>query len=190
TEESERIVLVRREQDGREKSARDPEHGDDDSVQPHGKQKRDCCDQRHQQKRWNETKEREVIVTSTCKGHGIEHQNAGRAEGLRSDSIFFPFQKQTANNKTGADDEPNSNPQLRRDQIVLERIFHEKCDAEEKREPADPGEQFRAHELLPIDRRFDWSSDLQCARPEKFSRDWRRLRRCRGYDRNRYHRWG
>ena len=130
-----------------------------------------------------------MIVSSTCKGHGVEHQDAGRAERLRSDSVFFPFQKQTANNKTGADDEPDRNPQLRRDQIVLERIFHEKRDAEEKREPADPREQFRAHELLPIDRRFGWSGDLRRARFEKFLWDWRRLRHCLGYDGSGCHRW-
>jgi hypothetical protein len=189
TEKSERIILVRREQDGREKSARYPEHRDDDSVQAHGKQKRDCCDQRHQQKRWNETKEREVIVSSTCKGHGVKHQDAGRAERLRSDSVFFPFQEQTANNKSGADDESDRNPQLRRCQIVLERIFHEECDAEEKREPADPREQFRAHELLPINRRFGWSSDLRRARFEELLWDWQRLWHGLGYGGSRYHRW-
>src|SRR5258707_8096484 len=118
-----------------------------------------------------------MIVSSTCEGHCVEHKDAGRAERLRSDSVFFPFQKQTANNKTGANDEPDRNPQLWRDQIVLERILHEKSDAEEKREPADPGEQFRAHELLPIDRRFCWSGDFRRARFEKVSRELRRLLR-------------
>src|SRR4029077_7283108 len=161
----------------------------DDGVQPNGKQKRDRCDQRHQQKRWNETEEREVIVSSTCKGDGVEHQDAGRAKRLRSDSVFFPFQKQTANNKTGADDEADCNPQLWRDQVVLERIFHEKCDAEKKREPADPREQFGAHELLPIDRRLGWFGDLRRARFEELLCDWRRLWRCLGYEGSRYHPW-
>src|ERR1043166_3440066 len=105
-----------------------------------------------------------MIVSSTCEGDRVEHQDASRAECLRSDGVFFPFQKQTANNETGTDDEPDRNPQLGWNQIVLERIFHEKCDAEEEREPADPREQFCAHELLPIDRRFGWSDDLRLAR--------------------------
>src|SRR6516165_6882509 len=103
TEKSERIILVRRKQNRREKSTGNPEHSNDNRVQPHGKQERGCCDQRHQQKGWNQTKEREVIVSSTRKGDGVEHQDAGRAECLRGDSVFFPFQKQTANNKTRAD---------------------------------------------------------------------------------------
>src|SRR5262249_58334044 len=71
----------------------------------------------------------------------------------------------------------------------LERIFHEKCDAEKKREPADPREQFRAHELLPIDRRFGWSGDLRRARFEKVSRDLRWVLRFLRDDGGRGDRW-
>src|SRR5258708_35140093 len=116
-----------------------------------------------------------MIVSATCKGDGVEHQDAGRAKRLRSDSVFFSLQKQTARNKTGADDEPDGNPQLRRDQVVLERVFDEKRDAQEKREPANPREQFRAHELLPVDRRVCWVGAVRRPPPEKLFLGLRRL---------------
>src|SRR5262249_12600254 len=79
-------------------------------------------------------------------------------------------------------------PELWWDQIVLERVFHEKRDAEEKREPADPGEQFRTHKMLPVDRRFGWFGALRRFRCEELLWDWRRLWRCVGHG-NRRHRW-
>ena len=91
-----------------------------------------------------------MIIRSTGKRHGIEHKDSSRAERLRSDRVFLPFEEQTADEKTGANEESNRNPQLRWDEIMLKRIFHEKRHAEEKRQPADPREQFRAHKLLPI----------------------------------------
>src|SRR5262249_38057025 len=115
--------------------------------------------------------------------------DAGRAKRLRSDGVFFPFQQQTANNKTGPDDEPDRHPQLRRYQVVLKRIFYEKRDAEEKREAADPREQFRAHELLPIDRWFGCFGELRRLRCKELLWDWRRLRRCFGYGNCRYRFW-
>jgi hypothetical protein len=54
---------------------------------------------------------------------------------------------------------------------VLEGIFHEKRHAKEKREPADPCEEFRAHELLPINRRLGWFHGLSKTRCDKFLRD-------------------
>src|SRR5262249_7471182 len=127
----------------------------------------------------------EVIVSPTRKGDGVEHQDASGAECLRSDSVFFSFQKQTANDKTGADDEPDRNPQLRWNQVVFERVFHEKRDAQEKGESADPREELRAHELLPVDRRFGWFGELRRFRDEELLWNWRWLWRCLGCCRSR-----
>ncbi len=89
-EKSERVILTGRKQHRREKTTRDAEHSDDDRIQPDGEQERDGRDQRHQQKGWNETEEREVVIGSTRKRHGVEHKNSSRAERLRSDGVFFP----------------------------------------------------------------------------------------------------
>src|SRR5206468_6075884 len=84
--------------------------------------------------------------------------------------------KQTADEKADADCESNGNPQLRWDEIVLERIFHEERHAEEKREAADPREQFRAHELLPVNRRSGRSCDSRNSCFDEFFWNWRRHR--------------
>src|SRR5206468_10008 len=114
-----------------------------------------------QQKRRNETEECEVVIRSAGKRHSIEHKDSSRAERLRGDSVFLAFQKQAANEKADANHKSYGNAQLRWNQVVFKRIFHEERHAEEKREPADPRKELRTHELLPIDRRFARHCDLR-----------------------------
>src|SRR5205807_10087185 len=140
----------------REKTAGNSEHGDNDRVQSNGEKKRDDRNQGHQQKCRNRSEEREVIIRSTCKSHRVEDEHARGAESLRGDGVFLSLQQYSADKQRDADDEANRNAQFRRNEIVLEGIFHKKRHAEEKREPADPREKFRAHELLPIDWRSWW----------------------------------
>ena len=101
-----------------------------------------------------------MIIRSTRKRHRIKHKHARGAERLRGDGVFLALQQHTANEQGDADDEPDRHPQFRRDEIVLERILHEKSHPEKKRQPANPREKFRPHELLPINRPFDRNHGL------------------------------
>ena len=105
----------------------------------------------HQRKRWDQSEERKVVERSAGEGNGIENENAGRTQGLRGDDVFLALQRHAANDQRDAGKKSDRNSQFRRNQIVFERIFHEEGDAEEQGKPANPGEHFRAHELLPVD---------------------------------------
>ena len=84
---------------------------------------------------------------------GVENHNAGRAKTLRRDPVTTARQPPAEGDQPGTDHHPDHDPAERRDEIVLEGIFDQENDPEKERQPAQPGEQFHAHERLPIERR-------------------------------------
>ena len=72
---------------------------------------------------------------------GVENHDAGRAKALRGDAVAAARQPPAERDQARRDGRPDRNPPERRDEIVLEGIFHQENDAEKKRETAEPGEQ-------------------------------------------------
>ena len=150
-EERGRIIDTGRKQDGREKSAEQTEDHDDLGVHADSQEKRRARHDRHGSERGNERDQ--MVENVGRKNISVENQNAGRAETLPGDAVT-PRRSQPAGHDEGeSEDRADRHAHGRCDEIVLEGIFHEKHDPEEKNEAADPREKFDPQKCFPIDRR-------------------------------------
>ena len=91
-----------------------------------------------------------MVNRATGERNCVENHNARGAKRVSGNRIFLAAQDHAADDKADSDEETERNADFGRDEIVLERILHEIGHGEEQRESADPGEQFRPHELLPV----------------------------------------
>ncbi len=122
-----------------------------------------------------------MVIGPAGVGDRVEDKDARGAERLRRHRVLLSFHQNAPGEKSNPRDEPNRNPDLRRHEIVLEGVFHKKGDAQKQRQPADPREEFRPHEFLPIHRRASRFSVGRVCVPDDWCsrsrRNWRRLRR-------------
>ncbi len=159
TEQRERVVLHRRQQDRAEEAAEHAECRDDQCVQPDGDQERGHRDHAHQRERYARSERRESIDRMSGKAHAVENQYAGGAQRLCEHSVFLlAVGPQTAPEQTDTGDEAHRHTTHRRDQVVLECVFDEENDTEENGESAKPCEHFHAEELLDGERRVGGSA--------------------------------
>src|ERR1039458_10140928 len=121
-----------------------------------------------------------MVERAAREGDGVENHHAGRAQSLSERGEIFARHHHTADQQTEAGEKTNGDAQLRRNEIVVERVFDEERDAEKQRESAEPRETFDAHELFPVDfwqRGFGWrqrSQRWQRRNQFRFERDrWR-----------------
>src|SRR5205085_767784 len=120
----------------------------------------------------------EVIENVGRENVAVENEHAGGAETLARDAII------ARSGEPAGDDEAESNhgayghAHRRCDEIVLERILHQKHDPEKEDEPADPGEKFYAEERFPIERlgRRRWRRNIRRRRRSLWRRRNRRRR--------------
>src|SRR3974390_312213 len=131
-EKAEWIVLAGREQNWCKEAAQHAENGDHQRIKPHGEQKRRDGDERHQKKGWNRPEKFEVINRAAGKRDGIKNNDAGRTQGLRKRGKFFARHEYTAHDQSESGQETYGHAELRRDKIVVERIFDEERDAQKE----------------------------------------------------------
>src|SRR5439155_10215900 len=103
----------------------------------------------------------QVIESVRGKNVGVENKDPRGAQALPGDAIIFPSGTPSSGGQRQTDQRSDRDPHSRRNEIIFERIFYEKDDAEEQDEATDPGEKFYAHECFPIDcpsdgRRWWW----------------------------------
>ena len=144
TKEGERIVLTGGEKNRSQETARHSENGHKHGVQPNRQYKSGRRDQGHEQKSRDQSENRKMIVGATGKSDGIENQNAGGTKSLRRDRVLFPFEGESAGEKSKADHEPDGHPDFRWDEVMLKGILHKERHPEEEGKPADPGEKLRS----------------------------------------------
>ncbi len=145
-----RIIDAGRKQHRGEKSAKQTEHDDHLRVHANREEEGGSGDERHGSEGGDERDQ--VIENVSRENVAVENEDAGGAETLSRDAITprggEPADDDEAETEHGADRHAHGG----RDEIVLERILHQKDDPEEKDEAADPGEKFNAKERFPIDR--------------------------------------
>ena len=159
---------------GREESAQHSENRDDEGVEPDGEKERRGCDERHQQESWNRPEEIKVINRTARERNAIEDDNSGRAQSLRKHGEMFARHHHAADEQTETGEETNRHSQDGRDEIVVERVFDEKYNAEEQCESANPRKTFHPYELFPIDFRSRLGRRLKNGRRRGGRRRWRR----------------
>ena len=93
-----------------------------------------------------------MVERPACESNSVENKGSGRTKGLRRDHVLLPLQRQATDDQNQTHSETDRYAHFRRNEIMLERVFHEKRDAKEQGQSADPCEELRAHELLPVDR--------------------------------------
>src|SRR5205085_4142421 len=184
------------EKDRGEKSAEQTEHDDHLRVHADREEERRRGDDRHRSERGNEGDQ--MVEDVRRKNISVENQNTGRAKTLPRDAIAPCCGKPAGDDEADPQYRPDRDAHSGRDEIVLEGIFHEKHDPEEKNEAANPGEKFDAEERFPIDWRAwrrrmfrRWPFE---GRDPRRGRRWNRWRQRRRDDRRsrraRWHRFG
>ena len=143
-------VLPGRQQHRCEETAEHAQERDHLRLQAHCQQEGGRCDQRHQDERRNRPEELEMVNRAAGKRDGVEDQNTRGAKRVSGDRVVLPAHHHAPGDQTDSNQETERDPDFRRDEIVFERVFYEIGHAQEQREAADPGEQLRPHELLPI----------------------------------------
>ena len=93
-----------------------------------------------------------MVERPACESNRVENESSGRTKRLCRNHVLFPLQRQADDDQNQTHSETDRYAHFRLNEIMLERVFHEKRDAQEKRQSADPCEELRAHELLPVDR--------------------------------------
>ena len=146
-----RTILARREQNWRKKPTEQPKDYYHLRVECYCEKKRNDGNARHQ--RESRRERNQIVERVGGENTRVKDQNAGGAQTLSGHAIILPGRAPSGRDQSQANQGPDHNPHTRRDQIVLERILHEKNDAEEKDEATDPREKFHSHERFPINGR-------------------------------------
>ena len=85
------------------------------------------------------------------KNISVENQDAGRAETLAGNAVAPGCRQPASQDEGEADDCAHHHSHSRSDEVVFERVLHEKNDPEEKNKAADPREKFDPKKCFPID---------------------------------------
>ncbi len=148
--ESRPRMIAGSEEEGRKKTANQTEHDHDLRVHAHREEEGRDRDERHERER---NRQRDQVVERVrAKRVGVEDEDAGGAKALAGHAVIASRCEPTRCDQHAADDHADDDAHRRRDEVVVERVLHQKDDGEEENESADPGEELHSHESFPIDR--------------------------------------
>ena len=195
--ESRPRMIAGSEEERRKKTAHQTEHDHDLRVHAHREEEGRDGDERHQRER--NRKRDQAVESVRAKSVGVEDEDAGGTKALAGHAVIASGGEPAGCDQPAADDRADDNAHGRRDEVVVERVLHQKDDGEKKHESANPREELHSHESFPIDRGTHRARDRRRSgkRRRRRGRDiedrgdgWRNRnrRRRRGNSRNRWRR--
>ena len=140
-------------EDGREETAEDAEDRDHLRFESHGEEEGRAGDEHHEQERGNRAEGGEVVNRAARERDRVEADDTGRDQGLRGDGVARAVDFESADDEAEGEEKADGDADLGGNEIVVEGVFDEETDGEQRSQAAEPREEFRAHKLFPVDGR-------------------------------------